>query len=192
MNSEMIVVENGGIGYRVRVPKHVLDEAVVGQEIMLHTYFYVREDAMNLYGFSSPRELETFEILLTISGIGPKAALSVLSTMSVEDLYYAVFKDDVKAVTQTPGIGPKGARRMIMELKDKLDMEEITADPSFDSDKSLSSDPAEMSSPAAEAMQALVALGYSRADAGKAIRKIPDLDTMETEAILKAALKYIF
>ena len=92
---------------------------------MLHTYLYVREDQLALFGFSSIQELETFQILLGISGIGPKAALSVLSTMSVEDLYYAVFSEDAKSIAKTPGIGPKGAKRMIIELKDKLNLEDL-------------------------------------------------------------------
>ena len=124
-DADTIVIENGGIGYRIRVPSHIIQKAGINEEILLHTHMNVREDDISLFGFSDRRELATFETLLSISGIGPKAALALLSSMSVEDLYYAVFSDDVKAITKTPGIGPKGAKRLIMELKDKLDIEEI-------------------------------------------------------------------
>ena len=106
---DSVVIENHGIGYQIKVPSRVLEGVNSGEEAMLHTYLYVREDQLALFGFSSIQELETFQILLGISGIGPKAALSVLSTMSVEDLYYAVFSEDAKSIAKTPGIGPKGA-----------------------------------------------------------------------------------
>ena len=93
---DSVVIENHGIGYQIKVPSRVLEGVNSGEEAMLHTYLYVREDQLALFGFSSIQELETFQILLGISGIGPKAALSVLSTMSVEDLYYAVFSEDAK------------------------------------------------------------------------------------------------
>ena len=108
------MIENHGIGYQIKVPSRVLEGVNSGEEAMLHTYLYVREDQLALFGFSSIQELETFQILLGISGIGPKAALSVLSTMSVEDLYSAVFSEDAKSIAKTPGIGPKGAKRMII------------------------------------------------------------------------------
>ena len=111
---DSVVIENHGIGYQIKVPSRVLEGVNSGEEAMLHTYLYVREDQLALFGFSSIQELETFQILLGISGIGPKAALSVLSTMSVEDLYYAVFSEDAKSIAKTPGIGPKGAKRMII------------------------------------------------------------------------------
>ena len=104
--NDYIVIENHGIGYQIKVPSRVLDSMESGENVMLHTYLYVREDVLALFGFSSMQELDTFQILLGISGIGPKAALSVLSTMTVDDLYYAVFSEDVKSIAKTPGIGP--------------------------------------------------------------------------------------
>ena len=194
-DKDKIVLENQGMGYRIRVPGHILQEAVTGEEILLHTFMYVREDEISLFGFSSRRELATFETLLSISGIGPKAALALLSTMTVEDLYYAVFSDDVKSITRTPGIGPKGAKRLIMELKDKLDMEEIAGDDfAGDGEKEAGEPPSQTSGAGSvlnDAASALIALGYSGTEAWKAVRAVPAGETMDVEILLKEALKHM-
>ena len=194
-DTDALVLENRGIGYRIRVPGHILTEAVTGEDILLHTYMYVREDEISLFGFSSRRELATFETLLSISGIGPKAALALLTTMTVEDLYYAVFSDDIKSITRTPGIGPKGAKRLIMELKDKLDMDEIAGGLSADEEGpgagSLSPSGSDSSHVINEAASALMALGYSGTEAWKAVRAVPAGETMDVEKLLKEALKHM-
>ena len=173
---DSVVIENHGIGYQIKVPSRVLEGVNSGEEAMLHTYLYVREDQLALFGFSSIQQLETFQILLGISGIGPKAALSVLSTMSVEDLYYAVFSEDAKSIAKTPGIGPKGAKRMIIELKDKLNLEDL---------ESVSGDSI------ADTVQALVALGYSNGEAYRAVHSVPEAEKLDAEQLLKEALKKV-
>ena len=195
-DEEALVLENGGVGYRMRVPRHILQESRAGEEKKLHTYMYVREDEISLYGFASRRELETFKILISISGIGPKAALALLSTLTVEDLYYAVFSEDVKSITRTPGIGTKGAKRLIMELKDKLDMEEIASD-DFGSEGKGSEESeegglsADNGSSLNDAASALIALGYSGTEAWKAVRAVPKGEAMDVEQLLKEALKHM-
>lgn len=186
---DFIVIENHGIGYQVRVPSRVLNELESGVSAMLHTYLYVREDNVSLFGFSSIQELDTFQILLGISGIGPKAALSVLSTMTVEDLYYAVFSEDAKSIAKTPGIGPKGAKRMIIELKDKLNLEDL--DLVSDSREETSPQPAANGDNISDTVQALVALGYSNGEAYRAVHSVAEADTLDAEQLLKEALKKV-
>ncbi len=187
--NDYIIIENHGIGYQIKVPSRVLDSVSSGKEAMIHTYLYVREDILALFGFASVQELETFQILLGISGIGPKVALSVLSTMTVENLYYAVFSEDAKSIAKTPGIGPKGAKRMIIELKDKLNLEDL---------ESVSSEDEEVSRPQAvnednvfDTVQALVALGYSNGEAYRAVHSVPGAESLDAEQLLKEALKKV-
>ena len=187
--NDYIIIENHGIGYQIKVPSRVLDSVSSGKEAMIHTYLYVREDILALFGFASVQEVETFQILLGISGIGPKVALSVLSTMTVENLYYAVFSEDAKSIAKTPGIGPKGAKRMIIELKDKLNLEDL---------ESVSSEDEEVSRPQAvnednvfDTVQALVALGYSNGEAYRAVHSVPGAESLDAEQLLKEALKKV-
>ena len=187
--NDYIVIENHGIGYQIKVPSRVLDSMESGENVMLHTYLYVREDVLALFGFSSMQELDTFQILLGISGIGPKVALSVFSTMTVEDLYYAVFSEDAKSIAKTPGIGPKGAKRMIIELKDKLNLEDLeSVSMKEETGASLQAGDGDSIS---DTVQALTALGYSNGEAYRAVRGVSDADTMDAEQLLKEALKII-
>ena len=187
--NDYIVIENHGIGYQIKVPSRVLDSMESGASAMLHTYLYVREDVLALFGFASTQELETFQILLGISGIGPKAALSVLSTMTVEDLYYAVFSEDAKSIAKTPGIGPKGAKRMIIELKDKLNLEDLETVSQADTGQdNLSQADGDSIS---DTVQALVALGYSNGEAYRAVHSVTDAETLDAEQLLKEALKKV-
>ena len=201
---DSVVIENHGIGYQIKVPSRVLEGVNSGEEAMLHTYLYVREDQLALFGFSSIQELETFQILLGISGIGPKAALSVLSTMSVEDLYYAVFSEDAKSIAKTPGIGPKGAKRMIIELKDKLNLEDLESVSGTEEAAPQSSSTegdsiadtvqaflAANDSKTLDTVQALVALGYSNGEAYRAVHSVPEAEKLDAEQLLKEALKKV-
>ena len=106
---DYVVVDNSGIGYQIRTNQTAIQQCHMEDPVTFYTYLYVREDMMSLFGFLTREELETFQILLTVNGIGPKAALSVLSTLSVRDLYYAVLSENSKTISKTPGIGPKGA-----------------------------------------------------------------------------------
>lgn len=186
---DVVVIENHGIGYQIKVPARVIDSVNSGEDIMLHTYLYVREDILALFGFTSVQELETFQILLGISGIGPKAALSVLSTMTVEDLYYAVFSEDAKSIAKTPGIGPKGAKRMIIELKDKLNLEDLES-VSAEEEAVVHRQGTDADS-ISDTVQALVALGYSNGEAYRAVHSVADAESLDAEQLLKEALKKV-
>lgn len=187
-DTDSIIVENHGIGYRIRTSVRTAEKVRTGDEVMFYTFLYVREDVLALYGFLNREELHIFQILLGINGIGPKAALSVLSTLSVEDLYYAVLSDDIKAIAKTPGIGPKGARRMIMELKDKISPEDIGIGTDSGSDTAAVPMTGDQIS---DTIEALIALGYSNGEAYRAVHKVPDAENMDSEQLLKHALTVI-
>jgi Holliday junction DNA helicase RuvA len=179
-----VIIENNGIGYRVFACGRDISRIVNGSEVLLHTYMNVREDAMQLFGFLSAEDLEVFRLLLGVNGIGPKAALGVLSGMTANDLRFAVLSDDIKTLSTAPGIGKKTAQKLILELKDKFSLQDA-----FEEKLALT----EAAGTAAdsnqeEAIQALMALGYSGSDALKAVRAAA-ADNMSTEDILKAALK---
>lgn len=189
---DSILLENNGIGYRILTSGMVLERiGSMHQETMLFTYLHVREDEMTLFGFPTTEELDTFKLLLTVNGIGPKAALAILSVLTVKDLSLAVMSGDVKAITKANGIGAKGANRVIMELKDKLSFDDLFGtDDGYD-------DASEMgvvqnSNNVEDTVLALVSLGYSEFEAIKAIKQIPNADQMESEELLKAALKKMF
>ena len=155
------------------------------------TYLHVREDEMTLFGFPTTEELDTFKLLLSVNGIGPKAALAILSVLTVKDLSLAVMAGDVKAITKANGIGAKGANRVIMELKDKLSFDDLFGtDDGYDDASEIGV--VQNSNNVEDTVLALVSLGYSEFDAIKAIKQIPDADRMESEELLKAALKKMF
>ena len=187
IEENFLILENHGIGYRIFTPASVLERYVrVGEEIKLHTYMNVREDAMLLYGFLTADDLRLFELLLGVSGIGPKAGLGILSALSADDLRFAVLSDDAAAIAKAPGIGKKTAQKLILELKDKMSLEDAF-------EKKLAH---EQETPAmagadetSEAVMALTALGYASTDALRAVRAVEGHETMDVEALLKAALK---
>lgn len=179
-----VVVENGGIGYNIYITGRDAAQLRVGEDVLLHTCLNVREDAMQLFGFRAREDLQVFRLLLGVSGIGPKAALGVLSALSANDLRFAVLSDDAKTIAAAPGIGKKTAQKLILELRDKFSLQDA-----FEERTALAqSAPAEVTDNQSEAVQALVALGYSGSDALKAVR-LAASDGMSTEDILKAALR---
>lgn len=188
----MAVLECGGIGYQMLLSGRdleLLPEA--GEEVRLYTYLQVREDAFVLFGFFTREDRKLFQQLLGVSGIGPKAALGVLTALSADDLRFAILADDAKTIAKAPGIGLKTARKLILELKDRLSLEDA-----FENrleSKAASSGEAVSGSNAArnEAVEALTALGYAASEAWKAIRKVEGAESMNVEELLKAALKYI-
>lgn len=183
ISSDSIVVENNGIGFQVFIPGALISSLPsIGNEIKIYTYFQVKEDVMNLYGFLAKDDLNVFKLLLTVNGIGPKGALAILSTITPDDLRFAVLAGDSKAISKAPGIGNKTAQRLIIELKDKLSIEDVMNKeeeglvlPKNDDSRN-------------EAVQALVALGYSQSEAFKAVNKVEG-EGLDTEDILKMALK---
>lgn len=160
-----------------------------GSELKLHTYFSVREDAMQLYGFINPDDLAVYRLLIGVSGIGPKAALGLLSALTADDIRFAVLAGDDKAIAKAPGIGKKTAQKLILELKDKFSLEEAFEQRLENQNRADAVPSGGMNDAKAEAVEALTALGYSSADALRAVKKAAVSEDMDTEAILKAALK---
>lgn len=192
-DEDNIVVDNNGIGYNINVPLSVLASLPpIGSEVTIFTYMNVREDAMQLFGFLDRDDLEMFKMLIKVNGIGPKNALSILSIMTPDDLRFAILSDDVKKIAKSPGIGPKGASKIILELKDKMDLEDaFETKLSHTTGAAIGSSLPGTSEAANEAVMALVSLGYSQSDAVKAVRKVEITEDMGVEQVLKEALKNI-
>ena len=188
MSPGMVVVVNHGIGYQMMVPMRGESFPKIGQEIKIYTHMHVREDDVSLFGFLSKEEKEAFELLIGVNGIGPKVGLSVLSTLSVYELKMAVISEDVKTISKTPGLGPKGAKKLILELKDKLSFEELEEDgvgaEIFDTS-------ADSSDSVMITIEGLVSLGYSKSEAAIAVNKVEDAKDLTPEELLKKALKNI-
>lgn len=189
ISEEAIVVDNHGIGYNIRIPGSILDSLEgIGQEIKIYTYTYVREDIMQLYGFLTRDDLNVFKLLIGVSGIGPKGALAILSVMTPDDLRFAVLGEDDKTIAKAPGIGKKSAQRLIIELKDKMDLNEAFAlKTEHEAEKQTVG--SAKSTIKNEAVQALVALGYSSTEAMKAVKNVEITEEITVEEVLKAALK---
>ena len=189
---ERVILEAGAIGYNIFMPM-ASAEAVLrkGDEVKLHTYLNVREDAMQLFGFLTRDDLNTFKLLLGVNGIGPKAALGVLSGLTADELRFAVLADDVKTISRAPGIGKKTAQKLILELKDKMDLQEAY-ELKTEHVREVQGNGSELSDARKEAVEALTALGYSGADALRAVKKVEMTPEMDVETLLKAALKNLF
>lgn len=187
IEEDKIVVEAGGIGYNIYTTGQTFQYLPpVGEDVKVYTYLHLREDIMMLYGFVSKDELKVFKLLLGVNGIGPKGALAILSVMTTDDLRFAVLGDDAKAIAKAPGVGAKTAQRLILELKDKLKLEDA-----FEQKLSHVQEDAttNVNGVKNEAVQALVALGYSSSEALKAMNGIELTPETEVEDLLKAALK---
>ena len=189
VKENIAVIENNGIGYNVYITGRDAGQLVrTGMEVLLHTYMDVREDAIQLFGFLSKDDLETFRLLLKVNGIGPKAAIGVLTAISAVDLRFAVLADDIRAISAAPGIGKKTAQKLVLELKDKFSLEDAFEQKLAEKMEIVSAAPNDNQG---EAVQALVALGYAGSDALKAVKAANITADMSTEDILKAALKHI-
>lgn len=188
VEKDSIILECRDIGYRIFMPVSVLERiGKTGGELTVHTYLNVREDAMLLYGFLTKNDLSVFRMLLGVSGIGPKAAMGILSHFSWEDLSFAVLSDDVATIAKAPGIGKKTAQKVILELKDKLRLEDAFREKS---EKSLSLQETGGQDAPQEAVEALVALGYGRSEALGAVRRASSQEEYtDVESLLRAALK---
>ncbi len=171
----------GGVGYRVFMPAPHLAQLTPGREVSVRVHTAVREDAILLYGFLSVDYYELFELLLNMSGVGPKMALGIVSAIRPDDFYLAVRDKDVRALTALPGVGRKTAERMLLELRDK-----ISADSEHPGEAAM---PGPAGGPVAEAAAALLALGYSNAEIMEVLRAIPDCGTLAEQDILRRALK---
>ena len=189
MTENSVIVEAGGIGYEIYMTGTDLSQIHMGEEVKIHTYFNVREDAMQLYGFRSKDDLQMFKLLLGVNGVGPKAALGVLAGITADELRFAILSDDVKTLSKAPGIGKKTAQKLILELKDKMKLEDACELKLAHEQERAAVGAGEVSDGRQEAVEALVALGYSSADALRAVRKVTDVPPDDVEGLLKAALK---
>ena len=187
-----VILENNGIGYEIFMTGTAIEQVVrMEGKVKVHTYFHVREDAMQLYGFLSKDDLEMFRLLLNVNGIGPKAALGVLAGLTADELRFAVLSDDIKTISKAPGIGKKTAQKLILELKDKLKLEDAFEKKLAHEQEAASVSGFLIHDGRQEAAEALIALGYSSTDAMKAVRKVTDVSPDDVEALLKAALKQL-
>ena len=188
---DTIVVACHGIGYEIQIPVSVAQVLPdPGNVVKIYTYTYVREDALGLFGFLTKDDLKIFKLLITVNGVGPKAALAILSAMTADELRFAILAEDAKAIAKAPGIGPKTAKRMIIELKDKLNLESMI-EGHGDAEMSLSDPGDEAANVRDEVIMALTALGYGNTEAVRAVRAVSGADEMDSETLLKQALKKI-
>lgn len=186
------VIDAGGVGYRLTISQNTYDSlprsaADAHKEVKLYTYMAIREDDLELFGFSTETELSSFKMLLTVSGVGPKAAISILSLLTPEKFALAVCTEDQKTISKASGIGPKTAARIILELKDKL-MKETPPQKAAETLTTAITQSGTSQGRLSEAQDALMVLGYSRAEALSAMQGL-DISAMELEDIIRAALK---
>lgn len=181
----LAVIDCGGVGYACRTTSHTLASLTMNQPAKLFTYLHVREEIFELYGFSSERELNCFQMLIGVSGVGPKAALAILSSNTPEGLAMAIVSGNEKALTSAPGIGKKIAQRLILELKDKLSKGQLGTSGGETYSGGVTVIPENKTS---EASAALAVLGYSQQETAAALNGI-DLEALSLEDIIRQALK---
>ncbi len=189
ITEENVVVDIGGIGCNVKISSETAALLPgINEEVKLYTYTCVREDLFHLYGFLTRDDLEIFKKLITVNGIGPKGGLAILSVMSADDLRFAIIAGDAAAIAKAPGIGKKTAERVILDLKDKVSIEDtfVSREIADQTEKSVDKQAKN------EAVEALTALGYSASDAMRAVNMVSFEEGMSVESILKLALKNMF
>lgn len=181
----MIVVDCNGLGFEVNTSTYSMSQIKLGEKVKVFTYVNIREDAFDIYGFTSKDEKRCFEMLLSVSGVGPKAALSMLSVTTPEHLILNIINGNDKAICAAPGVGKKIAQRVILELKDKIakESEVLTSDVHFVDNNSNG-----VNTNRADASAALTILGYSQSEISAALKKI-DVDSLSLENVIKEALK---
>jgi Holliday junction DNA helicase RuvA len=180
ISKDSMIVNVNGIGFKLSVPTSVLSElGVVGREIKLYTHMHVREDDLSLYGFGSLDELRLFETLISVSGLGPKTAMGMLSAMSADQLAMAIASGSVEMLTTIPGIGKKTADRLILELKDKV------------GGVMISTPAGRVAQENADVVTALVSLGYTAQETARAVNALPTGQKLKLEEKIKLALQYL-
>ncbi len=183
VNEDTIVVDNHGIGYRFFVPKTMQYQwKRIGEQIKVYTYLYVREDAMQMFGFLSKEDLELFKLLIGVNGIGPKGGLAILGVLSASDLRFAILAEDAKAIAAAPGIGAKTAQRVIIDLKDKIDQVAVSG---MSGVQPVSGNQAVKT----DVIDAMTSLGYSASEALRAMEGMDIGEDDTVEKILKEVLK---
>ena len=196
---QSVIVETGGIGYEILVPQTVFGKLQSShrlqdgkERIRLYTYLQVKEDGLSLFGFLAKDDLKIFKLLITVSGIGPKGALGILSSLTADQIRYAVLSEDAKTIAKAPGIGKKTAGKLILELKDKFKLQEILESNQLEEDfdsKQTGEEKAASDLVQQEAIQALIALGYTGTEAMKAVGQAGYTEGMTAEDLLKTSLK---
>lgn len=182
INSDSIFLDRDGIGFRVYMNTRDLARLNMHEDVLVYTYMQVREDGMSLFGFLKEEELEVFKLLINVSGVGPKIGLNCLSMYTVSDINFAIVSDDDKTLSKVSGLGAKTAKKIILELKDKIDITNVVSVDTSSADVSgLDSK--------SDAIEALTALGYSASEALKAMANIDNASELETEELIKLALK---
>ena len=189
VEEEKVIVDVGGVWYGIFMPAQSVGRLPqIHNEVKLHTYLHIKEDAMQLYGFLTRDDLKVFKLVIGVSGIGPKGALNILSNLSADDLRFAVLSNDVKAISAAQGIGKKTAEKLIIELKDKLSMDDVLKHMAVE-EKTVSG--VQNNGVQAEAVQALAALGYGNTEALRAVRQAEVTAGSTVEDILKQALRFM-
>lgn len=190
VGEDSIILDVHDVGYRILLsPASMAFLPQIGEEVQLYTYTSVREDAIWLYGFLNHEDLEIFKKCITVSGIGPKGGMSILSVMDADALRFAIISGDAKAIAKAPGIGAKTAQRLILELKDKISLEDTLVKRETEGVRATVGAHNEDTK---EAIEALVALGYASSDAVRAVNAVANAAELDVESILKAALKNMF
>ena len=179
IGEQHLALDVSGVGYKISATQRFLQQAKLGEEVVLYTHLIVREDDLSLYGFAAEQEKNMFERLIGISGVGPKAGMAILSSMTLNDIATAILSADARAFSKVNGIGPKTAGRIVLELKDKIDVSEAVGGEILASAES---------TPVAEAMEALISLGYEKSEAVSAVSAVKDLAD-SAEDLTRMALK---
>lgn len=184
INDDYVVIENNGVGYRIYTANSTIDMLEIGEEVKLYTHLHVREGIMDLYGFYTLEELNMFLLLLTVSGIGPKAAVSIISAIQPAGIALAVATDDVSMLTRAQGVGKKTAQKIILELKDKINAGQFVSLDEIKQGTVINGNVCD------EAVSALMMLGYTHFEATRAVSKVAG-DETSLETVIKKALKCI-
>lgn len=189
IEDDKIIVDVGGVGYGIYMSSQTMSLLPrPGSQVKIHTYMNVKEDCMQLFGFLTRDDLKVFKLVIGVNGIGPKGGLSILSQLTPDDLRFAVVSNDAKAISAAPGIGKKTAEKLILELKDKLSIEDVLEKGFSDENSPVQSGNSEIQQ---DAVQALIALGYGSTEALKAVKQVEITESMDTEAVLRQALKHM-
>lgn len=191
ISEENAVIDVGNMGINVKISARTASRLPgMGKTVKLFTYTLVREDTFNLYGFLTRDDLDIFKKLITVNGIGPKGGLAILSVLSADELRFAVLSGDSAAIARAPGVGKKTAERVILDLKDKISLEDTLVHKEMQTSKD---EAASVDGRArTEAVEALTALGYSSSEALRAVKSVPEGESMDVETLLKQALKNLF
>ena len=191
--TDYVVIDVGGLGYKIYMSSIGMEKlGNIGEEVKVYTYYRVREDDVSIYGFNSNEELRIFELLLSVSGVGAKTALAMLAVCTPSEFVLAIVSEDINVLTSIPGIGPKSAKRIILELKDKIKKEEqiqeLTNASNTINVKTKMQQAIEKESKITEAIAALQVLGYNKREIEKAFETIANKEEMTTEDLIKKGL----